>query len=74
MAIESVSSATVAPPPPKADQAAQAAQAQQSRPTPEAREGEGAKRDNETMESRPAPPPVVNSQGQMTGTTISAIA
>jgi len=73
MAIESVSSTTYAPPPPKADQATQAAQAQQSRPTPEASEGEGTRRDNEAAENR-SPPPVVNAQGQMTGTTLSAIA
>jgi hypothetical protein len=76
MAIESVTSATFAPPQPqaRADQAAQAAQAEQSRQAAEARQQpEPTRQDNQTAENRPAQP-VVNAQGQVTGKIINAIA
>jgi hypothetical protein len=73
MAIESVTTTTYAPPQSRPDQAAQAATAEQSRPAREVRQAESTRQDNEATESRP-PQPVVNAQGQMTGTTISTIA
>lgn len=82
MAIESVSTATFAPPlarteqtmqATQAEQTLQAAPAEQSRQAREARQVGGAGRDNEAANTSP-PQPVVNAQGQVTGKIINAIA
>lgn len=75
MAIESVTSTTYAPPQPKlkTDQAAQAAQTGQNRPANETRDTRGMSQGNQATEPR-APQPVVNTQGQVTGKVINAIA
>jgi hypothetical protein len=77
MAIESVTSTTYAPPQPKlkTDQAAQAAQTGQGRPADNARDTRGMSQANQATEPRaPQPQPVVNTQGQVTGKVINAIA
>jgi len=76
MAIESVSSATFTPPQPRTEQSTQATQAnqtEQSRQASEARPAEPTSQDNAAAETLP-PQPVVNTQGQMTGRVINAIA
>jgi hypothetical protein len=72
MAIESVSTATFAPPQARSEQTTQANQADQTRQAREPRQAGGTGRENEATET--SPPPVVNTQGQVTGKIINAIA
>lgn len=73
MAIESVSTATFAPQQARTEQTTQANQADQTRQAREARQAVGTGRDNEAATTSP-PQPVVNTQGQVTGKIINAIA
>jgi hypothetical protein len=70
MAVNSVSSATNAAQQLLTEQLRQASQVRQ---TNEAKESEGAKQDNEAAEGK-QPSPVVNAQGQMTGTLVNITA
>ena len=79
MAIESVSSATFTPPQPRTEQSTQTGQANQAGQTEQSRQASAARpaertNQNSAAAETPASQPVVNTQGQMTGRVINAIA